>query len=29
MDNTLARPESWVVHPNERSTFALAPESGV
>jgi len=25
MDNTLARPESWVVHPNERSTFARAP----
>ncbi|UBF23308.1 portal protein [Halorubrum tailed virus 29] len=29
MANTLARPESWVVHPNERSTFALAPESGI
>jgi len=25
MENTLARPGSWVVHPNERSTFAQAP----
>jgi hypothetical protein len=25
MDNDLARPDSWVVHPNERSTFAKAP----
>jgi len=25
MNNALARPGSWVVHPNERSTFAQAP----
>jgi hypothetical protein len=25
MDNDLARPDSWVVHPNERSTFVKAP----
>ena len=25
MQNDLARPGSWVVHPNERSTFAKAP----
>jgi len=25
MDNNLARPDSFVVHPNERSTFAQAP----
>jgi hypothetical protein len=25
MRNDLARPGSWVVHPNERSTFAKAP----
>lgn len=25
MDNNLARPDSWTVHPNERSTFARAP----
>ena len=25
MDNNLARPESWTIHPNERSTFARAP----
>jgi hypothetical protein len=25
MDNDLARPDSWVVHPNERSTFVIAP----
>ena len=25
MDNNLARPDSWVVHPNERSTFVKAP----
>lgn len=29
MDDNLARPDSWVVHPNERSTFVLAPEHGV
>jgi hypothetical protein len=29
MDDNLARPESWVVHPNERSTLVLAPEAGV
>jgi hypothetical protein len=27
MNNALARPQSWVVHPNERSTFAKAPPS--
>lgn len=27
MDDNLARPESWVVHPNERSTWVLAPGS--
>src|SRR6056297_270018 len=27
MDNNLARPDSWTVHPNERSTFARAPPS--
>ncbi|QAS68846.1 portal protein [Haloferax tailed virus 1] len=25
MDNNLARPDSWVVHPNERSSFVKAP----
>jgi len=25
MDNALARPDSWIVHPNERSTFVKAP----
>jgi hypothetical protein len=25
MRDTLARPDSWVVHPNERSTFVKAP----
>jgi len=25
MDNNLARPDSWTVHPQERSTFARAP----
>jgi len=29
MRDNLARPDSWVVHPNERSTFALAPEAGI
>jgi hypothetical protein len=29
MDDNLARPESWVVHPNERSTLVLAPDAGV
>ena len=25
MQDDLARPENWVIHPNERSTFAKAP----
>jgi len=25
MNNALARPDSWVVHPQERSTFVKAP----
>lgn len=29
MDDNLARPDNWVVHPNERSSFVLAPEAGV
>jgi len=27
MPDNLARPDSWVVHPNERSTFVKAPET--
>jgi hypothetical protein len=27
MPDTLARPDSWVVHPNERKTFVRAPRS--
>jgi hypothetical protein len=29
MQDNLARPEVWVVHPNERSTFAKAPDAGI
>jgi len=25
MQDDLARPQNWVIHPNERSTFAKAP----
>jgi len=25
MDRNMARPESWIVHINERSTFSKAP----
>jgi hypothetical protein len=27
MDNDLARPDSWIVHPNERSSFVKAPDN--
>jgi hypothetical protein len=29
MDNNMARPESWIVHINERSTWAKAPETEI
>jgi len=29
MADNLARPESYVVHPNERSTFVLEPSEGI